>query len=256
MLRITAQSSADVLTFRLEGKLVGEWANELEQAWTVSAAALDGRKLIVDLTETLFIDAEGRRVLANLFRRGAKFRTACPMIDSIVSEITGETTGKPRALPGALPACLLACFVALGARAAQPPSQVQPAPLRLTLRDAVGTALKRNPQMQVANLNVAVTQENWIVAGAALLPQANIAVSEAIVRESLVANARQALAREEVTQARDQFQAGVANHIEVATAQDELAGADRNQIVALDQYNQARADLALATGQMEWLYNK
>jgi len=71
-----------------------------------------------------------------------------------------------------------------------------------------------------------------------------------------VANQGIDLAREEVTQARDRFQAGVANNIEVITAQDELARANDNQIVALYRYNQARADLAHATGQMESLYAK
>ena len=71
-----------------------------------------------------------------------------------------------------------------------------------------------------------------------------------------VANAGIDLAREEVTQARDRFQAGVANNIEVITAQDELARANDNQIVALYRYNQAHADLAHATGQMESLYGK
>jgi outer membrane protein TolC len=71
-----------------------------------------------------------------------------------------------------------------------------------------------------------------------------------------VANLGIELAREEVTQARDRFQAGVANNIEVITAQDELARANDNQIVALYRYNQARADLAHATGQMESLYTK
>jgi outer membrane protein len=71
-----------------------------------------------------------------------------------------------------------------------------------------------------------------------------------------VANLGIDLARDEVTQARDRFQAGVANNIEVITAQDELARANDNQIVALYRYNQARADLARATGQMESLYAK
>jgi outer membrane protein TolC len=64
------------------------------------------------------------------------------------------------------------------------------------------------------------------------------------------------LAREEVTQAQDRFRAGVANNIEVITAQDELARANDNQITALYRYNQSRADLARATGQMEALYAK
>jgi len=59
-----------------------------------------------------------------------------------------------------------------------------------------------------------------------------------------------------VAQARDRFQAGVANNIEVITAQDELSRANDNQIAALYRYNQARADLAHSTGQMESLYAK
>ena len=57
-------------------------------------------------------------------------------------------------------------------------------------------------------------------------------------------------------QAQDRFRAGVANNIEVITAQDDLARANDNQITALYRYNQSRADLARATGQMETLYTK
>jgi len=71
-----------------------------------------------------------------------------------------------------------------------------------------------------------------------------------------VANLGVTLAREEVTQARDRFQAGVANNIEVITAQDALARANDNQIEALYRYNQSRADLAHAIGQTEGLYAK
>lgn len=62
------------------------------------------------------------------------------------------------------------------------------------------------------------------------------------------------LARQEVDQARDRFQAGVANNIEVISAQDVLSRANDNQIAALYRYNQSRAGLAHATGQMEALY--
>jgi outer membrane protein TolC len=69
-----------------------------------------------------------------------------------------------------------------------------------------------------------------------------------------VANLGVDLARREVGQARERFQEGVANNIEVTTAQDALARANDNQIEALYRYNQARADLARAAGQMEDLY--
>jgi outer membrane protein len=71
-----------------------------------------------------------------------------------------------------------------------------------------------------------------------------------------VANLGVQLSREEVDQARDRFRAGVANNIEVIQAQDSLARANDNQIAALYRFNQARADLARAIGQMERVYAK
>jgi outer membrane protein TolC len=81
-----------------------------------------------------------------------------------------------------------------------------------------------------------------------------LAQLEAARGEVAVANLGVRLARQEVDEARDRFQAGVANNIEVVTAQDELARASDNQIAALYRYNQARADLAHASGRMEALY--
>jgi outer membrane protein len=83
-----------------------------------------------------------------------------------------------------------------------------------------------------------------------------IARVESARHEVEVANLGIQLARQEVEQARDRFQAGVANNIEVITAQNELARAGDNQIAALYRYNQARAGLAHATGQMEAMYAK
>jgi outer membrane protein TolC len=74
--------------------------------------------------------------------------------------------------------------------------------------------------------------------------------------EVQVANLGVQLSKEEVDQARDRFQAGVANNIEVIQAQDSLARANDNQIAALYRFNQARADLARAIGQMEKIYSK
>jgi outer membrane protein len=74
--------------------------------------------------------------------------------------------------------------------------------------------------------------------------------------EVQVANLGIQLSKEEVDQARDRFKAGVANNIEVIQAQDALARANDNQIAALYRFNQARAELARSTGQMEKVYAK
>lgn len=71
-----------------------------------------------------------------------------------------------------------------------------------------------------------------------------------------VANLGDQLAKEEVSQSQDRFRAGVADNIEVISAQDALARADENRIAALYQYNQSRANLAHAIGRIEVLYNK
>jgi outer membrane protein len=79
---------------------------------------------------------------------------------------------------------------------------------------------------------------------------------ESARNEVQVANLGVELAKEEVGQARDRFKAGVANNIEVITAQDSLSRSNDNQIAALYRFNQARADFARAIGQMERTYAK
>lgn len=77
---------------------------------------------------------------------------------------------------------------------------------------------------------------------------------EATQHEVEVANEAVSLAQEEVAQARHRFEAGVSSNIEVVQAQAALAEANDQQIDALYRLNQARADLARATGRLEPLY--
>ena len=83
-----------------------------------------------------------------------------------------------------------------------------------------------------------------------------VAQLDAARSEVEVANLGVELSKQEVDQARDRFQAGVANNIEVISAQDSLSRASDNQIAALYRFNQARADVAHAMGQMEAAYGK
>ena len=61
----------------------------------------------------------------------------------------------------------------------------EPAPLKLSLHDAIQLALKQNPRVILANLGVALTEEDSNVARAALLPQVNGRASETINRTNL-----------------------------------------------------------------------
>ena len=45
MLKITIHDSPEALTFQVEGKLVGAWAKELEQAWKTAASIRETERL-------------------------------------------------------------------------------------------------------------------------------------------------------------------------------------------------------------------
>jgi outer membrane protein len=178
MLKITIHDSPESQTFQVEGKLVGAWAKELEQSWKTAALVRDRKALIVDLSGTLFIDDDGKKVLRKLFNEGAFFRTADCMTASIVDEITGMAANPWR---GIMTHCLVLALALGVLKAADAP------PLRLTLREAVQMALKQNPQVQIANLNIAESRENQTVARSALMPQINLDASESLHRVNLAA---------------------------------------------------------------------
>jgi outer membrane protein TolC len=66
-----------------------------------------------------------------------------------------------------------------------------------------------------------------------------------------VAREGQELARRELQMAQDRFQAGTANNVEVITAQDELARAEENYILAVSSHVDAKFALARALGDTE-----
>jgi anti-anti-sigma regulatory factor len=90
MLRITAHDTPRVVTLRLEGRLEGAWAEELEKCWKNTLASLSKPKLRVDLTSVTSIDAAGRARLAAMHRKGAEFIASDCLMKAVVEEITKE----------------------------------------------------------------------------------------------------------------------------------------------------------------------
>jgi len=177
MLRITIHDSSTGTTFQLEGKLAGAWVGELEQCWITASSALQGRRMSVDLTQVSFIDAEGRKLLERMAAAGADLLATGPLTKSICEEARIKGC---RHLKLAIAILVLAATLPLRA-------QTPPTPLRLTLRDAVQTALKKNPQIEIAALNLAQSREEQTIARAGLLPQANLQTLERVTRENVQA---------------------------------------------------------------------
>jgi outer membrane protein TolC len=74
---------------------------------------------------------------------------------------------------------------------------------------------------------------------------------DSAAQQVTVAQQGRDLAQRELSLAQDRFQAGTANNVEVVTAQDELARADENYIVAVTSHVDAKFALARALGDTE-----
>lgn len=92
MLKITADRDAGRAIFRLEGRLIGPWVEELKTCWQKSDAAGEQIKVVL-LDEVTFIDEAGKKLLADMHRQGTEL-TACSgcMTRAITEGITrGES---------------------------------------------------------------------------------------------------------------------------------------------------------------------
>ncbi len=166
MLRITIQESAQGKTLKLEGKLTGPWVGELEQTWSGMTASGTGvPALAVELADVTYIDAAGKCLLKRMHQAGAKLKACSPLNRSIVDEIVRA---------GKCTVVLLAMVLAMAVGANAQDKAPDTGALRLTLKDAVNMALNQNPQVQIANLNVAQSQEDQKIARAGLLPNASL----------------------------------------------------------------------------------
>ena len=88
MLRITTQDNPRVLTLRVEGRLIGPWAAELEKCWQGILADQGKPKLRVDLRGVTFIVAAGKAVIAAMHQQGAQLIANDCETCGLVEEIT------------------------------------------------------------------------------------------------------------------------------------------------------------------------
>ncbi len=185
MLRITVQKDSKAWRLELTGKLVGPWVGETEVAWKT---VRDGQRIEVDLTQVTAIDDAGLGLLKQMAQGGALLNARGLALTALVDEI--KASAAPRQHGGKAKAVRIVLLALAGAIAQTGHIQAQEAPrapLRLTLRDAVNIALKQNPQVAIANLNLAESEEERKIARAGLLPSASFGASEDVTRVNLAA---------------------------------------------------------------------
>jgi outer membrane protein TolC len=192
MLRVTtnAEEGQGRVTLKLEGKLAGPWVEEFERCWSLTVEKW--KQVVVELAGVTFIDSKGKCLLTKIHSQGAKLVGTGLMTRSIIEEIsncddehkrtTESAQGAKQTLVKMLIVLFFPLFIPLGR------AQTQDAKaLKLTLQEAVKLALKQNPQVLIANLNLAQSVQDQNMARAGLLPQADFQTVDRAMRYNIYA---------------------------------------------------------------------
>ena len=84
------------MTLKLEGRVVGPWASELNRVWPSLVASLGSKKLVVDICGVTHADLSGRRTLADIHTAtGAQFLADTPMTKHFAAEAQRKTNEDP-----------------------------------------------------------------------------------------------------------------------------------------------------------------
>ena len=90
-LRITSQDTAEALEMRLEGRVAGPWASELDRVWLEAAPRLQSRKLVIDLHNVTYADASGKQVLRGIYAQThAELVATTPWTQFLAEEVTAN----------------------------------------------------------------------------------------------------------------------------------------------------------------------
>lgn len=98
MLRISTIDTRTQRKLVLEGKLVEPWLGELREAFRSASETLEGRKLVVDLTDVTVISCEAEGTLSDLMQQGAKFSCGGILIKHMLKKLARRCHGSHASL--------------------------------------------------------------------------------------------------------------------------------------------------------------
>jgi hypothetical protein len=91
-LRITVEEDASSMVIKLEGRLIGPWAAELDRLWSQTSPVLASRPLSLDLRDITFADAGGIRALRAIYSQTeAEILTSTPWTEYLADEVTRKS---------------------------------------------------------------------------------------------------------------------------------------------------------------------
>lgn len=96
-MKITTKDTSKGITLKLEGRVVGPWAAELDRYWQQNTPALSAKSVSLDLRDTTFADAEGIRILRAIYAEtGAEILTGTLWTQHLAEEITRKQAAQER----------------------------------------------------------------------------------------------------------------------------------------------------------------
>jgi len=91
-LRITINETEDATLLTLEGRVAGPWAAELGRVWEEKASQLAQTKLSIDISNVIFADVDGTRILREIYLHSHPKVVANTLwTKHLAREISGET---------------------------------------------------------------------------------------------------------------------------------------------------------------------
>jgi len=92
MLRIEIAQTNVSVTFTLEGRIAGPWAEELGRSWAELTPPLGTRTLVLDLRNATYADAAGIAVLREMYSlNGTELLTSTPWTKYLAEKIMRES---------------------------------------------------------------------------------------------------------------------------------------------------------------------
>lgn len=88
VVRITTQEHPEDLVLKVEGRVIGEWADELERFWDSFHPLMGTKKLRLDICGVAFIDRRGRQIFRRIFAAtGAEILADSPLTRQFAEEV-------------------------------------------------------------------------------------------------------------------------------------------------------------------------
>jgi hypothetical protein len=98
MLRISTIDTRSKRRLVLEGKLLEPWLGELREVCRKANETLEGRKLVIDLTDVTVIGCDAESILSDLIVQGAKFSCGGVLIKHVLKRLTRRCRDPQRHL--------------------------------------------------------------------------------------------------------------------------------------------------------------